>query len=312
MSGRVRIGGVGPLHPPGRTGRNGAGSNWGRGRTAGDEEPATVATMSAATDSETIDLVMIGGGNMGAALLGGMVNSGKFSPEQLAVVELREERRTELAVLLPGITVTESIPPCRSAVLAVKPQGVAGAAAAAVAAGATRLLSIAAGVGIATIEAAVGPNVAVVRCMPNTPALVGMGTSAIAGGSAAHDDDLVWAESILGAVGIVDRLPESQLDVFTGVAGSGPAYVFLVAESLIEAAIAEGFDHDIAERIVTQLLLGASTLLAQQGDPATLRKNVTSPNGTTAAGVAALEERGLRSIFASAVTAATERSRELG
>jgi len=151
-----------------------------------------------------------------------------------------------------------------------------------------------------------------VRCMPNTPALVGKGTSAIAGGSTADDDDLAWAESILGAVGIVDRLPEPQLDVFTGVAGSGPAYVFLVAEALIEAAVAEGFDPDIAERIVTQLLLGASTLLAQQGDPGTLRKNVTSPNGTTAAGVAVLEEQGLRSIFASAVTAATARSRELG
>ena len=274
--------------------------------------PATVGAMSMTTGSETIDLVMIGGGNMGAALLGGMVNSGTFSPEHLAVVELREERRTELAELFPGITVAESIPPCRSAVLAVKPQGVAGAAAAAAAAGATRLLSIAAGVGIATIEAAVGPNVAVVRCMPNTPALVGMGTSAIAGGSAADDDDLAWAQSILGAVGIVDCLPEPLLDVFTGVAGSGPAYVFLVAESLIEAAIVEGIAPDMAERIVTQLLLGASTLLAQQGDPATLRKNVTSPNGTTAAGVAVLEGRGLRSIFAGAVTAATERSRELG
>ena len=107
-------------------------------------------------------------------------------------------------------------------------------------------------------------------------------------------------------------MPEAQLDAFTGVAGSGPAYIFLVAESLIEAAVAEGFDPAIAERIVSQLLLGASTLLAQQGDPATLRKNVTSPNGTTAAGLAVLEERGLRSIFASAVTAATERSRELG
>ena len=93
--------------------------------------PATVGAMSMTTGSETIDLVMIGGGNMGAALLGGMVNSGTFSPEHLAVVELREERRTELAELFPGITVAESIPPCRSAVLAVKPQGVAGAAAAA-------------------------------------------------------------------------------------------------------------------------------------------------------------------------------------
>jgi pyrroline-5-carboxylate reductase len=268
--------------------------------------------MSATTGSDMIDLVMIGGGNMGAALLGGMIKSGTFAAEQLAVVELREERRTELAEMFPGMTVAESIPPCRSAVLAVKPQGVAGAATAAAGAGATRLLSIAAGVGIATIQAAAGPNVAVVRCMPNTPALVGKGTSAIAGGTTTDDDDLAWAESILGAVGIVDRLPEAQLDAFTGVAGSGPAYIFLVAESLIEAAVAEGFDPDIAERIVSQLLLGASTLLAQQGDPATLRKNVTSPNGTTAAGLAVLEERGLRSIFASAVAAATERSRELG
>ena len=268
--------------------------------------------MSGTTGSEMIDLVMIGCGNMGAALLGGMINSGAFALEQLAVVELREERRVELAEMFPGLTVTESIPPCRSAVLAVKPEDVPDAAAAAARAGATRLLSIAAGVGIATIEAAAGPNVAVVRCMPNTPALVGKGTSAIAGGTTADDDDLAWAESILGAVGIVDRLPEHQLDAFTGIAGSGPAYIFLVAESLIEAAVAEGFDPDIAERIVTQLLLGASTLLAQQGDPAMLRKNVTSPNGTTAAGVAALEAHGLRAIFASAVTAATDRSRELG
>lgn len=267
------------------------------------------ADSSGVTD---VDVVMIGGGNMGAALLGGMVDSGSFEPSRLAVVELLEARRGELAARFPGVTVAAEIPPCRSAVLAVKPPGVAEAGRAAVAAGATRLLSIAAGVNIATIEGAVGADVAVIRCMPNTPALVGKGTSAIAAGTTAAEADLAWAESILSAVGIVDRLPESQLDAFTGVAGSGPAYIFLIAESLTDAAVAEGIDRSTAERVVSQLLLGASTLLDREGDPATLRRNVTSPNGTTAAGLAVLEEQGVRRIVADAVRAATERSVELG
>ena len=264
------------------------------------------------SDPATIDVVIVGGGNMGAALLGGMINSGVFQPGHLAVVELIEARREELVEMFPGVAVVDAVPPCSSAVLAVKPPGVPESTAAAVAAGATRVLSIAAGVNIATIQAAAGSEVAVVRCMPNTPALVGKGASAIAGGSTATDDDLAWAESILGAVGIVDRLPEAQLDAFTGVAGSGPAYIFLVAEALTNAAVAEGIDQSTADRVVSQLLLGASTLLARDGDPATLRRNVTSPNGTTAAGLAVLEERGLQSIFGAAVHAATERSRELG
>ncbi len=261
---------------------------------------------------DPVDVVMIGGGNMGAALLHGMIDSGAFEPGQLAVVELLDARRKQLVDLFPGVTVVDDVPACSAAVLAVKPPGVPDATESAVAAGATRILSIAAGVNLATIEAAAGPGVAVIRCMPNTPALVGKGTSAIAGGGAADDADLAWAESILTAVGIVDRLPEAQLDAFTGVAGSGPAYVFLVAEALTDAAVAEGIDRPTAERVVSQLLLGASTLLARDGDPATLRRNVTSPNGTTAAGLAALDDRDLRGTFAAAVRAATERSRELG
>ncbi len=249
---------------------------------------------------------------MGAALLGGMIESGAFSPGTLAVVEVLDARREQLVDMFPGVAVVDTIPPCHSAVLAVKPPGVPDATAAAVAAGATRILSIAAGVNIATIEVAAGADVAVVRCMPNTPALVGKGTSAIAGGNAATDDDLAWAESVLGAVGIVDRLPEAQLDAFTGVAGSGPAYIFLIAEALTDAAVAEGIERLTADRVVSQLLLGASTLLARDGDPATLRRNVTSPNGTTAAGLSVLDERDLRGTFAAAVRAATERSRELG
>jgi pyrroline-5-carboxylate reductase len=273
-----------------------------------DAQPS--GTSAQAVDA--VDVVMVGGGNMGAALLGGMIESGAFAPGELAVVELLDARRDQLVDMFPGVAVVDTIPPCRSVVLAVKPPGVPDATAAAVAAGATRILSIAAGVNIATIETAAGADVAVVRCMPNTPALVGKGTSAIAGGSTATDDDLRWAESVLGAVGIVDRLPEAQLDAFTGIAGSGPAYIFLIAEALTDAAVAEGIERSTADRVVSQLLLGASTLLARDGDPAALRRNVTSPNGTTAAGLSVLDERDVRGAFAAAVRAATERSRELG
>ena len=267
--------------------------------------------MSQAND-QVVELALVGGGNMGAALLSGLLESGALQPSDVAVVEVREERRDELGSMFPGVRVVPTIPPCRAAVLAVKPADTAAAASAAAESGATRLLSIAAGVGVATLEEAAGSSVAVIRAMPNTPALVGKGTSAIAGGSLAGPDDLDWAESILAAVGIVDRLPESLLDAFTGVSGSGPAYVFLVAEALVDAAIAEGIPADVAERSVTQLLLGAATLLDRDGDPADLRAKVTSPGGTTAAGLAVLDASGVRDAFGAAVRAATERSRELG
>jgi pyrroline-5-carboxylate reductase len=180
------------------------------------------------------------------------------------------------------------------------------------AAGARRVLSIAAGVRLSTLEAAVDPGVAVVRAMPNTPALVRLGASAITGGAAADDDDLRWAESILRAVGTVEQISESELDVFTGFAGSGPAYVFFIAEALTDAAVGEGLDRSTAERVVRQLLLGSATLLDREGDPTRLREEVTSPGGTTAAGLAVLVDRDVRGAVAEAVQAATSRSRELG
>jgi len=259
-----------------------------------------------------IGVAMIGGGNMGAALLGGMIASGDFDPASLAVVERLDGRRDELATMFPHVEILAEIPPCVAAVIAVKPDDVADAVRDAVAAGARRILSIAAGVSLDALDAVAGSGVAVIRAMPNTPALVGLGAAAIAGGSTASDDDMAWAESILGSVGIVERLDEPQLDAFTGVAGSGPAYVFLFAEALTDAAVAQGIDAEVAERVVAQLLLGASTLLARDGDPAQLRRNVTSPGGTTAAGLARFEHHDLRSIVADAVEAATERSRELG
>ena len=179
-------------------------------------------------------------------------------------------------------------------------------------AGARRILSIAAGVTIRRLEEAAGADVAIVRAMPNTPALIGQGASAIAGGQRATEDDLVWAEGILGAVGTVERVGEAQLDAVTALSGSGPAYVFLVAEALIDAAVAAGLARPVATRLTTQLLVGSSALLAERGDPATLRAMVTSPGGTTAAGLAALEAHAVRAAFIEAIRAATARSIELG
>ena len=204
------------------------------------------------------------------------------------------------------------MPPTTAAVIAVKPGDVAAAMSSAASAGARRILSIAAGVTLARLEAAAGDGVAVVRAMPNTPALVGQGASAIAAGTRATDDDLAWAENILGAVGIVERVDEQQLDAVTALTGSGPAYVFLVAEALIDAAVQVGLPQPLADRMTTQLLVGSAALLAERGDPASLRAMVTSPGGTTAAGLAVLEDRAVRAAFADAVRAAAERSAELG
>lgn len=248
---------------------------------------------------------------MGAALLGGLLAAEWATAAELAVVEVSAPRRAQLAEQFPGVAVLAEVGPCEAALVAVKPGDVEAATAAAVAAGATRILSIAAGVSIARLESAAG-TAAVVRSMPNTPALVGQGAAAIAGGSRATEDDLAWAEAILGAVGTVVRVPEYQLDAVTGLAGSGPAYVFMMAEALIDAGVLAGLARPTAEALVVQLLVGSAALLADRGDPAQLRAMVTSPGGTTAAGLRKLEEHGLRAAMLDAVTAATERSRELG
>jgi pyrroline-5-carboxylate reductase len=257
-------------------------------------------------------LAVVGGGNMGAALVAGLLRSGWAQPAEIVIVEVVAERAAWLRAEHPGVAVSDVAVPADAALIAVKPYDVPAATSAAVAAGATRVLSIAAGVDLATLERAAGPGVAVVRAMPNTPALVGQGAAAIAGGSEATDADLDWAEGILAAVGIVVRVPESQLDAVTGLAGSGPAYIFLVAEALIEAGVLAGLPRVTADRLVTQLLVGSAALLAERGDPAALRAMVTSPGGTTAVGLRALEEHAVRAAFSEAVMAAAARSRQLG
>ncbi len=256
-------------------------------------------------------LAVIGCGNMGAAIVGGLLANG-WLPTQLSIAETLPARRFQLVEMFPGTAVGEHVTACAAALIAVKPNDVPAATAAAVAAGARRVLSIAAGVTLASLEHSAGAGVAVVRAMPNTPALVGQGAAAISPGSAANDDDLAWAESILGAVGTVVRVPERQLDAVTGVSGSGPAYLFVVAEALIDAGVLAGLSRPTADALVRQLFTGAAALLAQGAEPAALRASVTSPGGTTAAGVRALEAHAVRAAFTEAVMAATQRSVELG
>jgi pyrroline-5-carboxylate reductase len=268
------------------------------------------------------ELVFIGGGNMGAALVGGLLAAGT-APSSLAIVELSAQRREWLQTEFPGVTVLESVPPCQSAVLAVKPPHIAEVAVSAARSGASRLLSIAAGITTATIDTAVSAamdsdlqsqhvSVAVIRAMPNTPALVGKGVAAITGGRYAQESDLKWAEHILTGVGTCMRVTEDLFDAVTAVTGSGPAYVFLFAEALIAAACEAGIEAEMADQMVRDLVAGSAELLLQRGDPVGLRAMVTSPGGTTAAGVAALEKHGFSEAVQAAVTAAAQRSRELG
>ncbi len=258
-------------------------------------------------------LLVVGGGRMGSALLSGLIG-GRWAPAgELAVIEPDADRRRLLAGSYPGLPVEEGPVPAESAVLAVKPDVAEPALRALAAVGINRVLSIVAGLATARLEAALPPGSVVVRAMPNMPALIGAGVSGMSGGSAATSSDLEWAEGILGSVGSVVRLPERHLDAVTAISGSGPAYLFLVAEAMIEAGVTAGLTREISRQLVVGTVLGAARMMAETGDdPVDLRAAVTSPGGTTAAAVRTLEFKAVRSAFIEAVAAATERSRQLG
>lgn len=259
-------------------------------------------------------LQVIGGGKMGEALLAGLVSAGWAPIEDLRAVERLPDRAAELAARFPGLDVGDEVESAAGHVLAVKPGDVEGACRALAETDDTApVLSIAAGVPIDRLEAALTPGTPIVRAMPNTPALVRAGAAAIAPGHAAGDGDIAWAEGILASVGQVVRVDEPLLDAVTGLSGSGPAYVFLVVEALVEGGVLAGLPRAVSTTLAKQTVLGAARLLVESGEgPEALRAAVTSPGGTTAAGLRALEVAGVRAAFLEAVVAATERSRELG
>ena len=228
-------------------------------------------------------LQLIGGGRMGEALLGGLLASGWAQPTELAVVEKVPDRRAELISRFDEVTVTDAPLEGADAVLAVKPDDAALVGASLNEAGVGRVLSIAAGVTTSALEAVLGEGARVIRAMPNTPALVGEGAAAIAPGRFATEADLAWADGVLEAVGTVVVCDESMLDAVTGLSGSGPAYVFWLAETLMAAGAEVGLPPDMADALTRQTLLGAARLLVESGEsPTDLRTAVTSPGGTTA------------------------------
>lgn len=258
-------------------------------------------------------IAILGGGQMGEALAAGL---GRLDPVPAMVIAERSADRASTLAARGFAVVADAAEAVRDAdavIVVVKPQDVRAVladVAGAVAPGAV-VLSIAAGIPTAVVEAAV-PQARVVRAMPNTPARIGAGVTGISAGASCDDAGLATARLLMGAVGEVIAVPEELQDAVTATSGSGPAYLFLLAEAMLDAARGLGLPDADARAAVTGTLLGAARLLAGSGeDPAALRAAVTSPNGTTAAAIAVLEERGMREAVAAALAAARDRSREL-
>jgi len=258
----------------------------------------------------------LGAGNMAEALIRGLLR-GHFEAGQITASGPREERMAELRERFGINATTDNRQPAAAdiVVLSVKPQilsrvleDVGGLIRAD-----SLVISIAAGVPIAAIQARLAEGVAVVRAMPNTPALVDAAATAIASGEHAQPADLEEAKRIFDAIGITVILEESQLDAVTGLSGSGPAYVFLILEALSDAGVKVGLSRRTAQLLAAQTLLGSAKMLIETNEhPGRLKDMVTSPGGTAITGLHTLEEGGIRTTLMNAVEAATKRSRELG
>jgi pyrroline-5-carboxylate reductase len=260
-------------------------------------------------------LAIIGGGKIGEALLSGLVRRG--GSDDIVVCERHPERAAELTARygVPVLDLPEAAARARVLLLAVKPQDIGtllGLLGGAVDAD-HLVVSVAAGVPTATIEAALPDGVPVVRVMPNTPALVDEGMSVLSAGAHAGDAHLDEAEALLAAVGRVRRVPEAQQDAVTALSGSGPAYFFYLVEAMVDAGILLGLNRDLAADLIVQTALGSAVMLRDSGEhPVKLREAVTSPGGTTIAAIRELERHGVRAALIAAIEAAHARSVELG
>ena len=261
-------------------------------------------------------LAIIGSGQMGEALLAGLLSSGAVEATQVVCADARPDRLTELADLYAVRTTDDNAVAIGDAdvvLLALKPQVLLSALAGASQAfrADQTVICVAAGITTAALEETIG-QVPVVRVMPNTPALVGQGMSVLAAGSHATAAHMDVAESVLSHVGEVARVDESALDAVTAISGSGPAYVFLFAEALIDAGVLQGLPRETATQLAVQTLVGGAAMLADGGHPTMLKEQVTSPGGTTIAALRELENGGFRSAVFDAVEAAKARSQALG
>lgn len=260
-------------------------------------------------------IAVIGAGVMGEALLSGIVAAGTNSSD-IIVTDPRRERCEELVARYGVGTAAnkDAAAVADTVLLAVKPQDVAAALAdiaPALRSGAL-LVSVCAGITLAFIESRLPAGIAVVRVMPNTPALVSAGMSALAAGRDADDEQTARAEQLLAAVGDTVVVPEKYLDAVTAVSGSGPAYLFYLVEAMVEAGVQLGLPRPIATRLAVQTVYGSSKLLRDTAThPSLAREQVTSPGGTTAAALRRLDEHAVKAAVMAAAEAARDRSREL-
>jgi pyrroline-5-carboxylate reductase len=256
---------------------------------------------------------------MAEAMMGGLVRGKHVQPDRITASDPRKERLEELRVSLGGIAVTthnrEVVERCSLVVLSVKPQimdKILREVGEHMKPG-TLVVSIAAGVDTETLEGALPEGVRVVRAMPNTPAMVGAGATAISAGKHATEADMAVAKALFDAVGITVELDESHLDAVTGLSGSGPAYIFLILEALADAGVKVGLSRRNATRLAAQTVMGSAKMLLETDEhPGKLKDMVTSPGGTAIAGLHTLEQGGLRTTLINAVETATKRAQELG
>jgi len=267
--------------------------------------------------AEGMKIGFIGCGKMGSALIQGVLEAKVCQPEDVAVYD-RVAEPAEVIGTESGVRVVSGNKEVAQAsdviVLCVKPDDAARALSeAGTSLDGKLLVSILAGTTIATLQEAAGKKCRVVRVMPNTAVLVQKGASAYATGEGVTDKDTALVEQIFSSVGRAFRVKESLLDAVTGLSGSGPAYVYLFIEALSDGGVQMGLPRELAAKLAVQTVAGAAEMVSQtMMHPAVLREMVTSPGGTTVAGLAELEKAGMRSAVMDAVRAATERSRELG
>jgi pyrroline-5-carboxylate reductase len=276
---------------------------------------ATDTTQVNTSNSFNGCIGFIGAGVMGTALIKSLLSMG-IKANQICISEKVAEKSQELNRTL-GISeksIAEIASQCDLIFLAVKPQDLADLLTQLSKSlpEKTLLLSIAAGKTTAFIESGIGKANPVIRIMPNTPAQVGKGVSAISGGKYAKADDLATATNLLSASGLVVQVAEAQQDAVTALSGSGPAYLFYFVEEMIKSGVALGLSQEIATKLAIGTIAGSAAMLQESGlDAATLRKNVTSPNGTTAAAINEFEKANLAQIINDAMSAAKKRAQEL-
>ncbi|MFY9913504.1 MAG: pyrroline-5-carboxylate reductase [Nocardioidaceae bacterium] len=260
-------------------------------------------------------VAILGAGVMGETVVSGLLRAGR-APAELLMSERRPARADELHERY-GIDVVSNLEAATKAdtlILVVKPQDMADLLdeIAPVVTPVQLVISLAAGITTALIEARLPAGVPVVRVMPNTPALVDEGMAAISRGSHCDEAHLVEAETLLRATGKVIRVPEKQQDAVTAISGSGPAYLFFVVEAMIEAGVHLGLPRSTATELVVQTMVGSAKMLRETGEhPTVLRERVTSPGGTTAAAIRELEDHKVRAAFMTALESARNRSRAL-